>query len=180
MPDDDDSASNRGAPGLGQSDFDFMQYADGPMGVFSGIWENEAMQNWAEWQVSAEVEGTASPSASGELQETQETQEGAAADSSNDGTQDELALSDISTLCPGEGRISRQQTAPANAFSLPSRSRHEAALNQRSGIVLRVKGTFMESVMVDEELDRMPVRRSWSDGDLAQLQDMDGQMEQQL
>ena len=53
-----------------------------------------------------------------------------------------------------------------------------------SNVVLRVKGTFMErlrhnwraketrirSVFLDEEMERLPLRRSWSDGDLPQLQ----------
>eukprot|EP00434_Breviolum_minutum_P000710 symbB.v1.2.000624.t1/scaffold26.1/size418576/39 len=36
-------------------------------------------------------------------------------------------------------------------------------------IILRIKGTFMEAVRIDEELPQVSMRRSWSDGDLEQL-----------
>lgn len=75
--------------------------------------------------------------------------------------------SEVSTACP-ESTLRRQQTAPPTA--------HFASLmppfdkKNDTNIMLRVKGTFVEAVQINSDVSEEPLRRSWSDGDLLQLQ----------
>lgn len=145
------------------------------MGGLQGIWEDEA----AAMQHYNGHNGYASyPAGSGENRGRSNPSSNFSSGQPQDGTADvndamsDMGLSDVSTLCPGEGRLSRQQTAPPTA-SFPADNGRAV----HSNVVLRVKGTFMESVFLDEEVERMPLRRSWSDGDLPQLQDMEGEQE---
>mmetsp|Transcript_39068 Transcript_39068/g.88819 ORF Transcript_39068/g.88819 Transcript_39068/m.88819 type:complete len:84 (-) Transcript_39068:342-593(-) len=68
-----------------------------------------------------------------------------------------------------EGRPQRQQTAPPTSSTsfIAELPRIETPGNDN--IVLRVKGTFMEALQIDMDTARMPMHRSWSDGDLPQL-----------
>jgi len=66
-------------------------------------------------------------------------------------------MSEASTSVVGVNRLQRQQTAPPGVAA------------SDDDIILRIKGTFMEAVRIDEELPQVSMRRSWSDGDLAQL-----------
>ncbi|CAJ1341016.1 unnamed protein product [Effrenium voratum] len=59
---------------------------------------------------------------------------------------------------PGVGVLTRQRTAPPSV-----------AVSKDDDVILRIKGTFMEAVRIDEELQHVSMHRSWSDGDLAQL-----------
>lgn len=72
-----------------------------------------------------------------------------------------------------DNKIKRQQTAPASSHIpelLPVDVDEEGADEASGGnIVLRVKGTFMEAVRLDSDQPTIPMRRSWSDGDLPQL-----------
>ncbi|CAJ1370246.1 unnamed protein product [Effrenium voratum] len=172
-----------GYMGYGMDD-EYMQMEGMPMGCdamggLAGIWENEAaaMQHFSGSGYGS-LSSYALPPNAGERGRSQSSafSSGQPQDGTGDGFNDamsDMGLSDVSTLCPGEGRLSRQQTAPPTA-SFPADmplARGEANHN----VVLRVKGTFMESVFLDEEVERMPLRRSWSDGDLPQLQDIDGE-----
>lgn len=67
-------------------------------------------------------------------------------------------MSEALTSVVGVNRLQRQQTAPPGV-----------AASSDDDIILRIKGTFMEAVRIDEELPQVSMRRSWSDGDLAQL-----------
>merc|ERR1712232_177894 len=60
----------------------------------------------------------------------------------------------------------RQTTAPPASCSRSS-----------AGLVLRVRGTFMEAVDLDSELPVMPKHRSWSDGDLRKLCELEEGLE---
>eukprot|EP00439_Symbiodinium_sp_Y106_P051746 s4878_g6.t3 len=62
-------------------------------------------------------------------------------------------------LGPRRGGLQRQQTAPPTA----------AFSKDDDNIMLRIKGTFMEAVRIDEDIPQVSMHRSWSDGDLAQL-----------
>ena len=64
----------------------------------------------------------------------------------------------------GTNRLPRQQTAPPEFARLAS-----SQCQDDDNIILRIKGTFMEAVRIDEELPQVSMRRSWSDGDLEQL-----------
>lgn len=72
--------------------------------------------------------------------------------------------------------IRRQQTAPAASASANFNSMLELPRHgDEDNIMLRVKSTFMEAVHLDLDAPSVPMRRSWSDGDLAQLSEvMDG------
>lgn len=74
--------------------------------------------------------------------------------------------SEVSTACP-ESTLRRQQTAPPTAHfaSLPPFDK-----KNDTNIMLRVKGTFVEAVQINSDVSEEPLRRSWSDGDLLQLQ----------
>jgi len=67
--------------------------------------------------------------------------------------------SEDSKYFAGRTGLLRQQTAPPIA----------AFSKDDDNIMLRIKGTFMEAVRIDEEMPQVSMRRSWSDGDLAQL-----------
>lgn len=145
------------------------------MGGLAGIWEDEAaaIQHYSGYG-SLQSYSTQSGGDRGRSAPSSGFSSGQPQDGTGDGFNDamsDMGLSDASTLCPGEGRLSRQQTAPPTA-SFPEHGRRV-----NGNVVLRVKGTFMESVFLDEEVERLPLRRSWSDGDLPQLQDMDGDQE---
>ncbi|CAE8626351.1 unnamed protein product [Polarella glacialis] len=79
----------------------------------------------------------------------------------------DLALSDASTFCPGDVGMRRQQTAPPSLAFIPSLPRHQVKVDNT--VMLRVKGTFMEAVIVDDDMPQVSMHRSWSDGDLPQL-----------
>jgi hypothetical protein len=80
-----------------------------------------------------------------------------------------------------DNKIRRQQTAPASSHIpelLPVDADEEVADESSTGnIVLRVKGTFMEAVRLDSDQPTIPMRRSWSDGDLPQLVEVMAGME---
>jgi len=148
------------------------------MGGLQGIWEDEAaaMQHYNGHNGYGSM-SSSYPAGSGEHRGRSNPSSNFSSGQPQDGTADvndamsDMGLSDVSTLCLGEGRLSRQQTAPPTA-SFPANGRAV-----HSNVVLRVKGTFMELVFLDEEVERLPLRRSWSDGDLPQLQDMEGEQE---
>jgi len=155
---------------------DGVQMGCDVMGGLTGIWENEAaaMQHYTNYAAvppasagDRRERGRAASMASGQPQD-------GTAEQFNDALSD-MGLSDTSTLCPGDAGLSRQQTAPPTA-SFPAEVPSSRSEPKRK-VVLRVKGTFMESVFLDEELEKMPLRRSWSDGDLPQLQDFEGEQE---
>lgn len=169
-----------GYMGFGMED-DYMsmdgQLGCDVMGGLQGIWEDEAaaMQHYNGHNGYGSM--SSYPAASGEQRGRSNPSSNFSSGQPQDGTADvndamsDMGLSDVSTLCPGEGRLSRQQTAPPTAsFPVNGQAVH-------SNVVLRVKSTFMESVFLDEEVERSPLRRSWSDGDLPQLQDMEGEQE---
>lgn len=82
----------------------------------------------------------------------------------------DMGLSDTSTLpVTGDCHLLRQSTAPAHA-SLQRLSEHSLQ-NGTEEIILRVKGTFMEAVQVNDAPTRS-MHRSWSDGDLPQLREV--------
>jgi hypothetical protein len=99
----------------------------------------------------------------------------------SDGTSD-MGFSDVSTSWGVmDNKIRRQQTAPPASSFLPELPSLEG---QGSNIgdspdnpdnpdttVVRVKRTFLEAMQMDEEPRALavPLHRSWSDGDLAQL-----------
>jgi hypothetical protein len=79
----------------------------------------------------------------------------------------DMGMSDVSTSCP-ESTLRRQQTAPPTAHFaslMPSFDK-----KNDTNIMLRVKGTFVEAVQINSDVSEEPLRRSWSDGDLLQLQ----------
>eukprot|EP00929_Paragymnodinium_shiwhaense_P031638 TRINITY_DN1767_c0_g2_i1.p1 TRINITY_DN1767_c0_g2~~TRINITY_DN1767_c0_g2_i1.p1 ORF type:complete len:898 (+),score=294.92 TRINITY_DN1767_c0_g2_i1:58-2751(+) len=94
----------------------------------------------------------------------------------------ELGAADVLGLAGGHAAASssspwamlpRQMTAPAASAVLQgSPDKAPPAQDNRSDVVLRVKGTFMEAVRLDNEIVPAPVHRSWSDGDLAQLSEV--------
>jgi len=86
--------------------------------------------------------------------------------SSLDGSSD-MGFSDVSTVIGGS-RMFRQQTAPP-ASTTTIAEQNESADGNNEQIVLRVRGTFMEAVILEEGSPLMPLHRSWSDGDLPQL-----------
>jgi len=96
----------------------------------------------------------------------------------SDDTSD-MGFSDVSTSWSVmDNKIRRQQTAPPASSFLP-----EVPLPEGQGsdsgenpdipdtTVVRVKRTFLEAMQMDEESRALavPLHRSWSDGDLAQL-----------
>jgi len=100
-----------------------------------------------------------------------------------------MGFSEASTfLGGGDTRPQRQQTAPPAPTSSAgvkfgdlAELRRQAAQETNGGthpdndtVVLRVKGTFMEAVNVEDLMapSPLPVRRSWSDGDLRQLREV--------
>jgi len=169
--------------GYSEDDYMSMQMGVDGYGGLTGIWENEAaaMQQFSGYSLTSMSSSPSRGEPVGQELSSGQPQEGTI-EIVNDGASD-MGLSDVSTLCPADGgKITRQQTAPARASVPSERPRLRQAQDSSSGssVVLRVKGTFMESVFLDEELEKMPVRRSWSEGDLAQLQEMDGDAEAQL
>jgi len=97
----------------------------------------------------------------------------------------DMGLSDISTFIGGveSSMPKRQQTAPPTlalkSFTSLTELRRKAMLPAESGlssdtVVLRARGTFIEFVQLDDELNPAPspMRRSWSDGDLPQLMEV--------
>jgi len=166
---------------MGYMEDDYMS-VDGQMGCdvmggLQGIWEDEAaaMQHYAGYNGTSSYPAQGSGEHRGRSAPSSAFSSGQPQDGTGDGFNDamsDMGLSDVSTLCPGEGRLSRQQTAPPTASFL------DAGRSVHGNVVLRVKGTFMESVFLDEEVERLPLRRSWSDGDLPQLQvDMEGEQD---
>jgi len=166
---------------MGYMENDYMS-VDGQMGCdvmggLQGIWEDEAaaMQHYAGYNGTSSYPAQGSGEHRGRSAPSSGFSSGQPQDGTGDGFNDamsDMGLSDVSTLCPGEGRLSRQQTAPPTASFL------DAGRSVHGNVVLRVKGTFMESVFLDEEVERLPLRRSWSDGDLPQLQvDMEGEQD---
>mmetsp|Transcript_176793 Transcript_176793/g.567050 ORF Transcript_176793/g.567050 Transcript_176793/m.567050 type:complete len:702 (-) Transcript_176793:157-2262(-) len=102
---------------------------------------------------------------------------------------DDCGLSDVDTNLLGGlrgDRPRRQQTAPPAPLSMRfadvtemRRKATERAIERaetegsQDTVVLRVKGTFIESVQLDDVgPPPVPMRRSWSDGDLGQLMEV--------
>eukprot|EP00930_Biecheleria_cincta_P033999 TRINITY_DN23530_c0_g1_i2.p1 TRINITY_DN23530_c0_g1~~TRINITY_DN23530_c0_g1_i2.p1 ORF type:complete len:1270 (+),score=260.59 TRINITY_DN23530_c0_g1_i2:480-3812(+) len=85
-------------------------------------------------------------------------------------TNSDMGVSDASTFFgQNESRIQRQQTAPPRAaFSCDPAATVDPG-SEDAGVMLRIKGTFVEAVCLEEEEWPAPLRRSWSDGDLPQL-----------
>jgi len=84
----------------------------------------------------------------------------------------EIGFSDASTFFgPTETKLRRQQTAPPTSSYIPELLPLEPGADEGADgdIVLRVKGTFMEAVRLENDVPILPMRRSWSDGDLPQL-----------
>lgn len=156
---------------------DGVQMGCDVMGGLTGIWENEAaaMQHYSNFGAVSSLAGDRRERSGLPFRSISSGQpQDGTSDPFND-TMSDMGLSDTSTLCPGDGKLSRQQTAPPTA-SFPAEVSN-AGCEPKRKVVLRVKGTFMESVFLDEEVEKMPLRRSWSDGDLPQLQDIEGEQE---
>ncbi|CAE7871070.1 unnamed protein product [Symbiodinium microadriaticum] len=88
---------------------------------------------------------------------SEETSEAMQQDRSASESDPEFEASNL--LGPRRGGLQRQQTAPPTA----------AFSKDDDNIMLRIKGTFMEAVRIDEDIPQVSMHRSWSDGDLAQL-----------
>ncbi|CAE8639601.1 unnamed protein product, partial [Polarella glacialis] len=140
-----------------------------PMGGLAGIWEDGDFV-MPQFEPARQISFSSTNLDEEEsVAQSHQMQDGFAG--SHDGMS-ETGLSDISSLRgpgpPPDTRIRRQQTAPptfrTGISELPAHSSKDDF-----NIVLRIKGTFMEAVHVDDELPSVPMHRSWSDGDLPQL-----------
>eukprot|EP00933_Yihiella_yeosuensis_P018990 TRINITY_DN15454_c1_g3_i1.p1 TRINITY_DN15454_c1_g3~~TRINITY_DN15454_c1_g3_i1.p1 ORF type:complete len:1114 (+),score=310.45 TRINITY_DN15454_c1_g3_i1:97-3438(+) len=128
----------------------------------AGAWEDKDA-SWPQnstfegGQISSSSSTTARMSGSLQMHETTNTEQ-------LDGISDLVSeASTTTTFNVPEMPLRRQNTCPPCITELPNLP------VGRDKVVLRVKGTFVEAVQVDDEGGKESLRRSWSDGDLTQL-----------